>query len=226
MIDQAPTPLNYAKQLAGYISDPSKVRAMTVNYWGRGPSVDQCRNLIEARRQPVRRARCQERFGRNFKCSHPQTEENTIITIDGIDTCKTCAKLKSSVKERERERAAAIMRAQREKNAKLEKARAEYIKALAEPAQPTRPLFPREVIADVERLFMLEPGSVVGGNRLARYVEARATAAYILHSRGLSYPHVGRIMNRDHSTIINLIAKIDIYKARNPMVEHVLGIVS
>lgn len=221
------TPISYAKALS-YLSDPSAIQAGVARQFGkaRAPTIEQCRKLIAERNQPPRRARCQERYGRNFKCSHPQTEENTTITIDGIDTCKTCAALKRDVKQAERERAAKIMKTQREKNAKLDKARNEYMKALSEPHPPARPLFPRDVMADVERLFMLEAGSVQGDCRLALYVDARATAAFIMHRRGLSYPHVGRIMGRDHSTIINLITKIEHYKARNPMVAHVLGIVS
>ena len=224
------TPISYAKAIA-YLPDPSTIRARVVQQFGakRAPSLDQCRNLraayLESRKNS--QGRCQERFGRNFKCSHPQTEENTIISINGIDTCKTCAALKRDVKQAERNRAEYIMRALREKQAKLDKARKQYEQAVAENAEPSRPLFPREVVAHVARLFMMEPSDLLGGvKRHSRYIDARATAAKILHNRGLSYPHIGRIMKRDHSTIINLLSKLDRYKARNPMIDHVLGIIT
>ena len=223
------TPISYAKAIA-YLPDPSTIRARVVQQFGqkRAPSLDQCRNLrnayLESRKSS--QGRCQERFGRNFKCSHPQTEANTIITIDGIDTCKTCAALKRDVKQAERDRAEKVMRSLREKQAKLDKARAQYLEALAENVNPRRPLFPREVIADVASLFRITAEDITGGDRHAHFIDARATVAKILHSRDLSYPHIGRILNRDHSTVINLLSKIERYKARNPMIDHVLGIIT
>ena len=230
MIDyENTTPISYAKALA-YLPDPSTIRARVAQQFGaaRAPSIDQCRGFrtayLESRKPSG--AKCQERYGRNFKCNHPQTEANTIITIDGIDTCKTCATLKRDVKQAERDRSENIMRQQRERQAKIEQTRAAYAEALATPLPPCRPLFPREVIDDVAQLFLMTADDIMGDNRFARYVDARATVAKILHNRGLSYPHVGRIMGRDHSTIINLITRLDRYKARNPMVDHVLAIVS
>lgn len=223
------TPISYAKALA-YLPCPSTIRSRVADQFGkaRAPSVEQCQNLRLAYlgKKTARRARCQERYGRNFRCDHPQTEANTIITIDGIDTCKTCATLKRDVKQAERDRSENIMRQQRERQAKIEQTRAAYAEALATPLPPCRPLFPREVIDDVAQLFLMTADDILGDNRFTRYVDARATVAKILHNRGLSYPHVGRIMGRDHSTIINLITRLDRYKARNPMVDHVLGIVS
>ena len=237
MIDyENTTPISYAKALA-YLSDPSTIRARVAQQFGvaRAPSIDQCRGFrtayLESRKPSG--AKCQERYGRNFKCNHPQTEENTTITIDGIDTCKTCAKLNQE-KARlqsllEIEWASDKLKAHFEAQERIEAARARYEAALraadAAKAAQVR-MIGSEVIKAVAQLFMIEPCEMIADNRFERYVDARATVAQILRNRGLSYTQIGRIMKRDHSTIINLIAKLDRYKARNPMVDHVLAIVT
>jgi hypothetical protein len=237
MIDfENTTPISYAKALA-YLPDPSTIRSRVIDQFGkaRAPSLDQCRNLRLAYlgQRTARQSRCQERYGRNFKCSHPQTEENTIITIDGIDTCKTCAKMKqekdSLQKQLEIELAAAKLKAHLEAQERIETARVLYEAALRDAAAAKEArvwMLGSEVIEIVAQLFMIKPDDIIAGSRFERYVDARATVAQILRNRELSYARIGRIMKRDHSTIINLITKIEHYKARNPMIEHVLGIVT
>jgi chromosomal replication initiation ATPase DnaA len=60
---------------------------------------------------------------------------------------------------------------------------------------------------------------ITGKSRIMRNVEARAVVAKLLKERDVkrySYPVIGRILgNRDHSTIINLLDKFDIYCRRN-----------
>ena len=51
--DHEAGPLSYARHLASYISDPSKVRAHTVNNFGRGPGIDEIRRMIAEARKPV-----------------------------------------------------------------------------------------------------------------------------------------------------------------------------
>ena len=43
MIDS--TPISYAKHLATYISDPAKIRALTLRYFARSPSLSVCQKL-------------------------------------------------------------------------------------------------------------------------------------------------------------------------------------
>ena len=42
------TPSSFARYLASYVSDPSTIRARTIDQFGRAPSVDECRAMREA----------------------------------------------------------------------------------------------------------------------------------------------------------------------------------
>jgi chromosomal replication initiation ATPase DnaA len=117
------------------------------------------------------------------------------------------------------------MRQQRERDAKLAQARAVYEQALAKKIEPLHPLLPRDMVGQVAQLFMMTPHELMAG-RLKRHIDARATVIQILKRRNLSLMHIGRVMKRDHSTIASALDKMEIYKARNPMVGHVLEIIT
>lgn len=76
-----------------------------------------------------------------------------------------------------------------------------------------------QVIGRTARAFGMRKADIIGKRREGRYIDARATVAMILHHRGLSYPIIGRLLGgRDHSTIMNLCRKFEIYARRNPVV--------
>jgi len=64
---------------------------------------------------------------------------------------------------------------------------------------------PLQIIHLVEQQYQLPNGSIIAYNRRKRTAEARAVALvlsrrYCTHS----YPELGEIFNRDHSTLISL----------------------
>lgn len=58
---------------------------------------------------------------------------------------------------------------------------------------------------------------MIGGGRNGQFIAARSVVCKILRERGLSYPQIGRFLGkRDHSTVINAVAKFDYYCERYP----------
>lgn len=82
--------------------------------------------------------------------------------------------------------------------------------------------FAREIVAQVAEMFGRTYDEMVGATKTAYMVDARATAAAVLRRRGMSYPEIARHLQRDHTSVINLLDKLDRYQARNPMIERVL----
>jgi hypothetical protein len=73
-----------------------------------------------------------------------------------------------------------------------------------------------ELIDRVADDFGYSHGEVIGDGREARMIDARSVIVRILRERGWSFPQIGRaIGGRDHSTIINMWVKRDIYARRN-----------
>jgi hypothetical protein len=56
---------------------------------------------------------------------------------------------------------------------------------------------------------------ILSSSRVARIVHCRALVATTLRGRGWSYPQIGRLLKRDHSSVINSCDKIDIYCRRD-----------
>lgn len=52
----------------------------------------------------------------------------------------------------------------------------------------------------------IDIGEMLGRGRAHRLVRARAILAHELRARGWSFPRIGRTINRDHTSVINLIA--------------------
>lgn len=51
---------------------------------------------------------------------------------------------------------------------------------------------------------------IKGKRRLPRIVEARHAAMYLLrHQLGMSFPEIGRHMNRDHSSVVYAVHKLE-----------------
>jgi len=76
-----------------------------------------------------------------------------------------------------------------------------------------------ELLRDVARCFGLTVADLKGRGRDTMLVQARSVCARLLRDRGLSYPHVGRILGgRDHSTIIHALDQFGMYCNANAMV--------
>lgn len=217
------TPVSYAKHLASYISDPSTIRAHVKTEWGRAPSIDIIRKMMEEVRKPKRiegYSLCESRYRPLFKCGHPETANNIVIGLNGIDKCKACEDRKWRLaKQREDARQARIrvqlIRERMEHEAKLAEIK-ETLAKVAPPDGPKRKLIGNELIAEAARFFNLTHADVVGEDRHSLFVDARCVVSLIMKERGLSFPQIGRFLKRDHSSIINLVRKAPERMARNP----------
>lgn len=75
-----------------------------------------------------------------------------------------------------------------------------------------RALTPREIIADIERAFNLDPGAITGGRRLRPISYARRTAAYVLHRRHNSSPQIARWLGGlNHTSILYAIKQFELH---------------
>ena len=66
---------------------------------------------------------------------------------------------------------------------------------------------PREkIMADIGLIALrhgLTRHDLIGPRRIAKIMNARKECYVLLRSRGMSYPQIGRIFNRHHTTIID-----------------------
>jgi chromosomal replication initiator protein len=61
----------------------------------------------------------------------------------------------------------------------------------------------REVVARISRTTGVAPEDITGPNKTRRAFRARQFVCAILRKEhGWSYPRIGKLLNRDHSTII------------------------
>lgn len=66
-----------------------------------------------------------------------------------------------------------------------------------------------DVIDKASELFCVHRRDIAGPYRYGFLMPARFALCKALRERGLSYPHIGRIMNRDHSTIIHAVERAE-----------------
>lgn len=221
------SPVQYAKHLASYLTDPSTIRARVKDEFGRAPSVDIIRKIRE---EQVKSSKLfagyrtsDYRYRPLFKCGHPETEDNIVIGLNGIDKCRQCEEEKARiVKQREAERREVLRRQLEQEKAVREAARRVDIEktlqtVLLDP--PTnRPRLGTEVIRLVAEMFKMDPADIIGKDRRTIYVDARCAVVLIMRERGLSYPQIGRFMDRDHSSIVNLTRNLAKRIERNPLI--------
>jgi chromosomal replication initiator protein len=58
-------------------------------------------------------------------------------------------------------------------------------------------------IAFVEKIFGIKQGNLVSRKRNRELVQVRHVCYYLLKDKGLIYTKIGKLFNRDHSTIIH-----------------------
>lgn len=61
-----------------------------------------------------------------------------------------------------------------------------------------------DLVASVAKDFGVLAPELRGRGNMKNYVDARSVVAVLLRARGWSYPQIGRLLDRDHSTVINL----------------------
>ena len=77
-------------------------------------------------------------------------------------------------------------------------------------------LFPYGVLEAVASTSGVTVAEITGPVRTERCVRARDVVVAILRARGMSYPEIGKLLHRDHTTIMHAISRIDEMMARNP----------
>ena len=77
-----------------------------------------------------------------------------------------------------------------------------------EPKAPVERDFRKRIIAECAEEFGITVKDILGNSRVNHIVMARRKAAWIFYQRGtMSYPQIGRLLNKDHSTIIHAVKK-------------------
>lgn len=71
----------------------------------------------------------------------------------------------------------------------------------------------------VAREFDITPDIIRGHARDSELMGPRTVVARVLRERGLSLSVIGRLMSRDHSSVMNCIQNYPIYAKRDPRVD-------
>ena len=87
----------------------------------------------------------------------------------------------------------------------------------------------RYTVKDIAQIISAEwgvtPEDIFGGSRDVEFVMARAALVVRLRKQGYSYPRIGRILKRDHTTIMNAERKAQIWRERDPDFDHLCRMV-
>jgi chromosomal replication initiator protein len=79
-----------------------------------------------------------------------------------------------------------------------------------------------ELHARVCKRFGVRFDELLGKGRHAHLAQARHVLAWLLRQRGLSYPAIGKYLNKDHTTIMSAVRKVDAERAKSEAVARVL----
>lgn len=66
-----------------------------------------------------------------------------------------------------------------------------------------------QIFKAIDRETGVTREQITGKSRLQQIVYARAIAAWFLRQSGLSYPQIGKVINRQHCTVIYHLRKHD-----------------
>lgn len=99
------------------------------------------------------------------------------------------------------------------------KRRIEYAAALASMEQ----VLVSAAIEDAARLYDVTLEDVLGQSRDRRIVKARQAAMWLLRQRDLSFPAIGAVMGRDHTTVMYACQRIDSDPAVRALLAPMLG---
>ena len=81
--------------------------------------------------------------------------------------------------------------------------RQRYVMALRSPRLPFKPNF----VVLAARVFDISPDDILRYCRVQRPVRARQAGMWAARQYGLSYPVIGRMFSRHHTTIMNAVAR-------------------
>lgn len=220
MTPNAPSPLSYARYLAGYIKDPSTIHVMTKREWGRAPTVEECRRIrsnVEALRQQevkVMVARAtpdrEKDVPEDFACGHPREMDNVAFQGDK-EICRTCL---------DRKRKALIQQRWANRREEQRVSDIEAVKRVADLDLSSIVSPARRAIVCAARLFGVTVDEIVGTSRKTKFVRARWAVMLAIHSLGDERYPLTRIASviglKDHSTVHYGIRKASAEVQRNP----------
>lgn len=188
-------PKQYAQKLATYISDPSRIRALTVREYGErlAPPLNRCARYREdyLRQRDEFRALAERQAG---------NDNGDVFRVRGlVPALKPVPTPKAVVRKRERPASPARERAR--------------VAALRNEKAVRPGPIARGIIEAVAGYFELYPEDITGGDRSGELVSARFVAIRLLsdlldHAGNprFSKAQIGRIMGgRDHSTILHAV---------------------
>lgn len=175
-------PVNYAAQLARYIRDPSTIRARTINEWGRAPSLDAIKGFI-ADSQAQR-----DIFRAEVEGLGESDEDEVDFVVRPL---------------------AEVTRRQQADNERRNNVLHFTAPVFTDPAKPLECFKPSEIIAGVATLMKCAPDDITGTSQYNLHVRARTIVCHLLRQRGLSYPAIGRRINRDHTTVMTAVRRFE-----------------
>ena len=75
-----------------------------------------------------------------------------------------------------------------------------------------------DIIAAASRMTGIPVADITGRSRVQRLARVRQAIAYVAAKQDdrMSYPQIGRILGRDHSTILHSIGMAEIFRKRDP----------
>lgn len=194
-------PIRFVDNLASYISDPSRIRALAVREFGAGaPSLARITALRE---------------------KHVAAREKFKAQAEARDTDPKLRTVEDRVAERAKPAPVAFVPPPPTPPPPSPSAPPLAADAKLWPSwyKPRRPVFASEIISGVANDFGMGSADVIGKDRRVHYVAARSVVARILRNRGWSYPKIGMaIGGRDHSTVINLVNRFDVLAGQNELV--------
>lgn len=89
--------------------------------------------------------------------------------------------------------------------------------APVEPAPDSEPVAPERILAAIQRIYGVLLAELQNESRMQPLVTIRHEAMWLLRKLGrLSYPSIGKILNRDHTTVMHGYAKIEFARTIDP----------
>lgn len=76
---------------------------------------------------------------------------------------------------------------------------------MTQSTETTRPLSWRYELRQVAEKYHMTIDEITGPSRARKYILPRLDFALRMRARNMSFPQIGRMLNRDHTTIINLV---------------------
>lgn len=66
-----------------------------------------------------------------------------------------------------------------------------------------------EIVASVAKVAAVPVAEIMGTSRLRKVARARQLAMWHGRQAGLSYPQIGQFLNRDHTSVMNGVRRVE-----------------